>query len=442
MRLSRALVILVVGSLLLALAAAPVAAQDEPADAPATQLRVALDRVLAEHAFLIIEVMRTGLDGGPEYDAAADALNENTGDLIGAITSVYGEAAGDAVDEQWRNHIAFIVDYGRALASDDSSAANLADGQLQQYATDFSALLAGAIELPEDVVLGLIEEHVDQLKQVASFEAADFGDAYPAIRNTYDHMWMIGDGLAGGIISQFPRKFPGNRFAFSPATDLRLVLDRLLGEHTQLATLAMRAALTGAPDLAAATDALHENSGEIQARIAAIYGDAASVAFGGHWSHHTELYLDYVVAVDDGDEAARQQALDELRDYRSDFTAFLADANPFLPANQFESMVSEHTDLLVEQADAYAEGDFAAAYATQREAWTQIGALSADLAVAIAHQFPEVFPDVAMPMPADTPRWPAALAVALIAVMVAVRLAMPLDGSAAARRGWARPPRA
>jgi hypothetical protein len=434
MKRPRALVIFALASLLLAMTAGPSAAQDEAADAPATQLRVALDRVLAEHAFLIIEVMRTGLVSGAEYDAAAETLNQNTNDLVGAITSVYGEAAGAAVDEQWRNHIAFIVDYGRAVSNNDSAARDLADGQLQTYATDFSELLAGAIELPEDVVLGLISEHVDQLKQVASFDAAEFGEAYPAIRDTYGHMFMIGDGLANGIVTQFPDKFPGHRFGFGPATDLRLRLDRLFGEHTQLATLAMRAALTNAPDLAAATAALDDNSDQLQAAIGSIYGEPAGAAFAMHWRHHTELYLNYVTATLNGDEAGRQAALDDLGTYRSDFTAFLAGANPFLSAASFESLISEHTDLLVEQADSYADGDFATAYATQRAAWAQTGEISAGLAAAIAQQFPNRFPDAGMQQQAPTPLWPTAILVGLLAVLVAMRLAMPLRASVAARR--------
>jgi hypothetical protein len=441
MKRSRALVIFALVGLLVATTAGPSAAQDEAADAPATQLRVALDRVLAEHAFLIIEVMRTGLVSGAEYDAAAETLNQNTEDLIGAITSVYGEDAGAAVDEQWRNHIAFIVDYGRAVSTNDSAAKDLADSQLQTYATDFSALLAGAIELPEDVVLGLISEHVDQLKQVANFDAAEFGEAYPAIRDTYDHMFMIGDGLTTGIITQFRDKFPGRRFAFSPATDLRLRLDKLIGEHTQLATLAMRAALTDAPDLAAATAALDDNSRELQSVVGFVYGETAAAAFGTHWRHHTDLYLDYVTATKNADEGARQAALDALTEYQSSFTAFLAEANPFLSAASFESLVQQHTDLLVEQADSYAEGDFASAYATQREAWTQTGLLSAGLAAAIASQFPDVFPDAAMRQQPAAPLWPAAAVVALLGVLVAMRLVRPLRASAADRRVRGRQPR-
>ena len=54
------------------------------------------DQVLAEHAFLIVQVMRTGLTPGPEFNAAADTLDANTNDLVAAIGSVYGEAAATA----------------------------------------------------------------------------------------------------------------------------------------------------------------------------------------------------------------------------------------------------------------------------------------------------------------------------------------------------------
>ena len=45
-------------------------------DLPAVQLRLALDRVLAEHAFLSIEAMRTGIAGGAEFEVAAEVLKQ------------------------------------------------------------------------------------------------------------------------------------------------------------------------------------------------------------------------------------------------------------------------------------------------------------------------------------------------------------------------------
>ena len=374
----------------------PVARAQEAEAAPATQLRVALDRVLAEHAFLIVDVMRLGLEGGPEFEAAADVLEANTEDLIGAIAGIYGEAVGDAVGVQWRNHHAYLIDYARALADGDTSAANVADEQLRVYVADFSALVSGTIaRLPEEAVRGLVQEHINQLEQVAAFEAADFGEAYPAVRATYEHMFMIGDGLALGIVNQFPDRFSGGRFAFSPATDMRLTLDRLLGEHTALASLAMRATLTDAPDEAAAVDALAENADALANTIGGVYGADAGAAFSDLWTRHTSLYIDYVTATKAGDTADQGTARDGLADYTSDFTAFLASANPFLSGSSFEAMVGDHTEHLLNQVDAYAEGDYAGAYRMGHEGFAHSGVISAGLAAAIADQFPQLFPDTA-----------------------------------------------
>jgi hypothetical protein len=208
-------------------------------------------------------------------------------------------------------------------------------------------------------------------------------------------MFMIGDGLAGGIVALFPDRFPGRFSAFSRATDLRVTLNRLLGEHTELAALAMRAGLTDAPDEAAAGEALDENTAELQAAITTIYGAAAGTAFATRWRSHTDLYLDYVAATKASNTTAQATALRGLRNYRSSFTAFLVAANPLLSAAEFEDLLADHTDQLVEEVDQFAEGDFAAAYATGRDAFHHSGVLGDYLATAIADQFPDLFPNTA-----------------------------------------------
>ncbi|MGH2380031.1 MAG: copper amine oxidase N-terminal domain-containing protein [Candidatus Limnocylindria bacterium] len=391
--------------LILALAAAmfatPVVAQDEPpTDAPATALRIALDRALGEHAFLLGEVIRSGIADAPDFTAAADTLDANSGDVIGAITEVYGAEAGEAFGEQWRNHVAYIVDYGRALGDGDEDAAQLAAEQLDRYVTDFSGFLADALPaLPRDAVEGLIGEHVQQLEHVASFDEQDFGGAYGAIRETYAHMFAVGDGLAIGIVSLYPDRFTGREAAFSPATDLRVTLDRLLGEHSYLAALAMRAVLRDAADVPSAAEALAANSDELRDTIELIYGTAAGDAFAELWSIHVDAYVAYVTAIAADDAAAADLAIDELAEYQADFSAYVAEANPFLSGEAFEMLIATHTDHLVAQADAYATGDYAASYEVGREAYAHTGELSASLAGAIADQFPMRFPDAALPPP-------------------------------------------
>jgi hypothetical protein len=393
----RALTTALTLALTLAIPAAPVAAQEaDPQAAPATRLRVALDRILAEHAFLIVDAVRLGVEGGPEFEAAADALEENSTRLIDAIAGIYGDEAGDAVGVQWRNHHAYLIDYARAVAANDREAAAVADQQLRRYISDFASLLTSAITpLTDEVVASLVEEHVDQIEQIAAFDAADFGSAYPAVRATHEHMYMIGDGLSLGIVNQFPERFTGGVFAFSPATDMRLLLDRLLGEHTELASLAMRATLSGAPDASAAADALDDNANELADTIGSIYGADAAAAFDTLWTRHLRLYLRYVTGLRDNDAADLTAARNGLAGYTVEFTDFLAGANPFLSASDFETLLGDHTDHLLTQADEFAAGDYRGAYAAGHAGFEHSGELSAGLAAAIADQFPLLFPDTA-----------------------------------------------
>ncbi len=376
---------------------APGTAAAAPDDSlPAVQVRIGLDRVLAEHAFLIIDAMLTAPDGGTEHDVAASVLEDNTGELLELVDTAYGADAADAFAVQWRNHIAFLVDYTRAIADGDDDARDLAASQLQTYVDDFSELLATANpDLPPDVVEGLIAEHVQQLEQIASLSEADYAELYSGMRETYAHMFVVGDGLTLGIVGRFPETFTGRETAFSPAIDLRITLDRLLGEHVYLAAIAMRARLNDAASLPAAADALAANSADLAESIGAIYGDGAETAFAGLWNDHTGLYLDYVDGVADDDEAAQEASLEGLRQYRSDFSAFLAGANPLLEPADLESLLRTHTEHLIEQVAEYEQGGYADAYETLRMAYEHSGELSAGLAGAIADQFPQLFPDTA-----------------------------------------------
>ena len=366
-------------------------------DLPAVKLRIQLDRALGEHAFLSIETMRRGIAGGAEFEVAAQALEKNTVQVVELIRAAYGESSAGAFAEQWRNHIAYLVDYTRAVAEGNADARTVAASQLDAYTADFSALLVEANPgLPAAVVEGLITEHVQQLEQIGNLASGGFVEAYPAIRHTYAHMFTVGDGLGLGILQQFGDRFPGQATAYGPAVDLRIRLDRLLGEHTYLAATAMRARLTDADDLEAAVDALDSNSDDLGAAIGEIYGGDARSAFDILWQRHTDLYLEYVGAVADDDTQAAEEALAGLREYRSDFSEFLSDANPFLDGDRLEALLAAHTDHLVVQVGAYADGEYGSAYDALREAYAHTESLAAGLAGAIANQFPQLFPDTAL----------------------------------------------
>jgi hypothetical protein len=142
-------------------------------------------------------------------------------------------------------------------------------------------------------------------------------------------------------------------------------------------------------------DALGGNSADLRATIAEVYGAEAGDAFGVLWEGHVTAYIAYVGALAGNDEAAAADAVAALAEYRTEFSAYVAGANPFLSRSAFEALIGDHTEHLVTQADAYAAGDYAASYALGRDAYAHAGELARSLAGAIADQFPRLFPDTA-----------------------------------------------
>jgi len=402
-----------------------------PADlsSPAADLRVALNRLLAEHASLAMEAMRQGVDTGdlsdPEFTAAAGALAGNTDDLTAAIESVYGADAGAAFRTQWEAHIGFFVDYTVGVATDDDAAKSAALDELAGYRDDFAAFLDSATGggLPADAAADALQMHVDQLvAQIDLYAAGDYAGAYEAAREAYAHMGMTADALALAIIQQDPDTFTGNDLAWSPAVDLQIALDLLLSEHAIIAIQAMRNGVTGAPDFDASAGALGGNTDDLTAAIESVYGADAGDAFRAQWEAHIGFFVDYTVGVATDDQAAQDAALDELAGYRDDFAAFLDSATGGnAPAGPVADALQAHVDQLVAALDTYADGDFEAAYAAEREASAHMFMTGQVLASAIAGQFPDTFPttpvssDTAVPAPAS-PSPVALIGLAVIAV--------------------------
>ena len=187
-------------------AAAPMAMMDDGA----TALRVALNGLLQEHAYLATLATGAALQGRTaDFQAAGAALDGNSVDLSKAIGSIYGSGAEQAFLPLWRKHIGFFVDYTTGLATKDKAKQDKAVNDLIGYTQDFGAFLNSANpNLPKDAVAGLVKEHVLTLKAVVDAQAAGTPDkADQALRMAAAHMQHIADPLAAAIVKQFPDKF-------------------------------------------------------------------------------------------------------------------------------------------------------------------------------------------------------------------------------------------
>ena len=208
----------------------------------------------------------------------------------------------------------------------------------------------------------------------------------------YAHMFETGDALSGAIAEQSPDLFPLEP-ATMAASDLRVTLDRLLGEHAVLAMLATQKGYSGAADFEAIAAALDANSVEVSEAIGSVYGDEAAEQFldgPSLWRDHIEFFVDYTVALAENDKAGQQEAVDNLTGYTGAFSGFLAQATG-LPQDALQEGLTMHITQLKGALDAYAAGDYEEAYSLFREAYKHMVATGDTLAMGIVAQNPDMF---------------------------------------------------
>jgi hypothetical protein len=185
----------------------------------------------------------------------------------------------------------------------------------------------------------------------------------------------------------------GSAGVTSPAADLRVTLDKLLGEHALLAMFATQKGFGDEKDFEAIAAALDANSVDLSEAIGSVYGEEAGKEFidgDALWRAHIGFFVDYTVALAKKDKAGQDKAVNNLMGYVEAFSAFLSDATG-LPQAALRESISEHVTQLKGQIDAYAAGDYEQAYALAREAYAHMVMTGDTLSGAIVKQSPEKF---------------------------------------------------
>lgn len=374
-------------------------------DTAAAELRIQLDTVLTEHAFLAVEAMRKGVDGADDFENASNALLANSDDLTAAVSSVYGEEGGAAFQEIWNSHIGYFVDYVTATAADDQGAKDAALEELEKYKVKQSEFFDSATEgrLPAAAVQEGLDMHVDQL--ITAFDAyatGDFETAYTLEREAIQHMSMFAESLSIAIADQFPELVDGTN-PDTPAIDLRAQLNYTFTEHAGLAVMAMQDGADGAESFDQAAGALLANADDLTAAVASVYGEEAGAQFGEIWGSHIGYFVDYVTATGAGDADGQAAAKADLDEYIVEQAALLEAATEGrIPAEALEEGLTTHVSQLLGSFDAYVAGDYETAYSEMRSAYAHMTMPAAGLSAAITDQFPEQFGGAEMPdkMPA------------------------------------------
>jgi hypothetical protein len=183
------------------------------------------------------------------------------------------------------------------------------------------------------------------------------------------------------------------------APALRLVLQDLLTEHSDLSVRAMRLASDGTP-LEAILAELTDNTDDLTRAIGLVYGPEGAEAFDQLWTNHIEFFNDYAAAAGAGDEAAAAEIQVKLDHYENDFSSYVDTATSGeADFHDVLHVLHGHVGQLLDQSDAWADGDAAEAYALGRVAHDHMDVIALALATGIARQQPDAFPgDPASPV--------------------------------------------
>ncbi len=173
---------------------------------PSADLEITLDRLLGEHALLATWATQAGLGGGKNFPALAKQLDANSVAISKAIGSVYGSAAANTFlngKNLWRAHITDFVNYTVATAKNDPASQKQTVTALMAYIQTQAAFFSKAIGLPKQALVNDLTAHVLQLKgALDAYDQKQYGKTFQLVDGAYQHMFMTGQVLAGGIAKQ------------------------------------------------------------------------------------------------------------------------------------------------------------------------------------------------------------------------------------------------
>jgi len=203
-------------SLTLAAALAPAPAHAQPPEGASAArptsagLREAMRKLWEEHvtytAFFYTAVI-DGTDAGP----IAARLLRNQDDLGNAVKPFYGDAAGAQLSALLRDHILIAADLVGAAKAGDAKAKEAAAARWQRNADDLATFLASANpnwnrKTLDDMLRAHLAITVDA---VVARLGKDAAAAVAAYDRGHEHILVLSDALADGLVKQFPDRFLG-----------------------------------------------------------------------------------------------------------------------------------------------------------------------------------------------------------------------------------------
>ena len=176
----------------------------------AITLRMTMRKLWEDHITYTSFYITSALAGSDDAGKVAERLLRNQEDLGNAIKPVYGEVAGNKLTALLKEHILIAVDLVKAAKEGNKEATAAADKKWDKNGEDIAEFLSGANpkNWPKKALADMMSAHLAVTKDaVVAKLNKDHAAAIVAYDKGHDHILMMADALATGIVKQFPEKF-------------------------------------------------------------------------------------------------------------------------------------------------------------------------------------------------------------------------------------------
>ncbi|MEX2554602.1 MAG: hypothetical protein WEB06_03100 [Actinomycetota bacterium] len=359
---------------------------------PTTQaatLGASMELLFREHVYLLgisTENAVTGQTKG--FEAAVEALEQNTLVLADEFEKAYGDRGQKGFLTAWRPYIDLIGQYASGKAR--KLALPLADRTFAQAVGRIASFAGGLTPLINPRVMGVdMRDVMGAIRAAVDAQVAkDFKKADASLRTAAKLASEVGAVFARAFADDLPAIYPGD--PSSPAAGFRRTLAAHLTDHVYLLAMTTENILTkqsGPRDGAKA--ALDAVSADLGKQIGASYGPEAEKAFVPVWKRQIDLLISYAGTATD--KTKHEKARQDLEQFATDAGAFLEGLNKELDKSSMEQIIGGHGDAMTQTIDAQVAGDFKKADLRLRAAILQIEALGLALANATVRRFPVRF---------------------------------------------------
>jgi hypothetical protein len=175
----------------------------------AATLHQDMRKLWTDHVVWTRDYIIAAVGDQPDATAAANRLMKNQEDIGAAVAQFYGKSAGDQLTTLLKEHISIAVDIIKFAKAGDKASQQAADEKWHRNGEAIADFLAKANpHWPRATLVNMMNVHLSTTTDEVVARLTKNWDAdVRAYDKVYDHILMLADALADGIVKQFPEKF-------------------------------------------------------------------------------------------------------------------------------------------------------------------------------------------------------------------------------------------